>query len=281
MAFITFEKTVGLGNDFMSVRRADVGALTPERIRAWGDRRRGPGFDQLFVFETENAPGADVTIGFYNADGSPAGACGNGSRCAAALFSEMSGKRDFTLGVRHPETGVCRFLSASVKEDGFVTLNMGKPAYEAAQIPLAEAVDPEHILFEDIYPLPGACVNVGNPHIVFFTDEEVDNARLTAFGSQIETRPLFPERINVEFARICGDNHIRMRVWERGAGITEACGTGACATAALAARKNLVDPARPIRLTMDGGDLYIALNPEGEILMTGEAKRVFTGKIAL
>lgn len=257
-----FSKMHGLGNDFVVIdARAAPVAISATRARAIADRHAGIGCDQLILIG--NAPDADVSMQIFNADGSEVEACGNATRCVPLFIG-----RDVTIRTR------AGLLDARLI-DGGASVDMGAPRFDWDAIPLAYAMDTLTMAasWEDL-PAPAA-VNVGNPHVVFFVEDldAVDTARL---GPLIEHDPLFPQRVNVNFAQIVGDAHIRLIVWERGAGLTRACGTGACATAVAAIRRKLA--AGPVTVTLPGGDLVIDWRPGGTIMMTGPATHVFDGE---
>ncbi|WP_299621348.1 diaminopimelate epimerase [uncultured Tateyamaria sp.] len=256
-----FMKMHGLGNDFVVVdtRVSDV-SVTEALVRALADRHRGVGFDQLAVI----SDGADLTITFYNADGSQSAACGNATRCIAAREMGQSGKT--TLDITITGRGA---LSAVQQPDGTTAVNMGLPVLDWQSIPLAQDVDIEAL------PIDGAPVatGMGNPHCTFFV-ADVEAIDLAARGPTIEHHPLFPERTNVQFAQVIGPDHIRMRVWERGTGITLASGSSSCATAVAAARLGLTG--RKVRIDLDGGTLHIDWRDDG-VWMAGPTAHVFDG----
>jgi len=269
---IAFTKMHGLGNDFVVIdRRAASVALDAARIRAISDRRRGVGCDQLITIDGPAADGADVSLRFYNADGGESGACGNGTRCVAAALMAESGAKAVGL-----ETGG-GLLSAEMLADGTVAVDMGEPRTDWAGIPLSEemATDPLPIAAG---PLGGpAAVGMGNPHCVFFTDD-AEAVDLAALGPEIERHPLFPERTNVEVAAVSGSDRMRVRVWERGAGITLACGTGACAAAVAAHGRGLTG--RKVTIDMDGGALAVDWRADGHVVLSGPVAVSFRGEIA-
>jgi diaminopimelate epimerase len=259
---LAFLKMHGLGNDFVVIDSRGRGAvMTPALARALGDRNRGVGFDQ--IAEIRDAEDADFTLDFWNSDGSRAGACGNATRCVADLVMGQNGAS--AVNLRTARGG----LLALRRADGLVSVNMGAPQLEWAEIPLSHAVDPLHL------PLEGdpVAVGMGNPHCVFFgaDAEAVDVAGL---GARFEKDPLFPQKTNVEFASVTGPDHLRMRVWERGAGITLACGSGACAVAVAAYLRGLTG--RKVLLDVDGGRLEIDWREDG-VWMTGATAHVFDG----
>ncbi len=256
-----FAKMHGLGNDFVVIdRRAGVPEMTPALARAMGDRHRGLGFDQLV--EVEADPEADVRLTFWNADGSRSGACGNATRCIAADLLAETGAAAVSL---RTERGI---LSARRSEHG-VAVNMGPPILDWRQIPLARDVDVDRL------PIDGAPVatGMGNPHCTFFV-EDAEAVDLATFGPAHERHELFPERTNVQVAHVVGPDHIRMRVWERGAGITLASGSSSCATAVAAVRRGLTG--RSVRITLDGGDLFVDWREDG-VWMAGPTAHVASG----
>lgn len=259
---LAFLKMHGLGNDFVVIDSRGRGAvMTHGLARALGDRHRGVGFDQLA--EIRDAEGADFALDFWNSDGSRAGACGNATRCVSDLVMRQTGQNGVNLLTERGN------LSALRRADGLVSVNMGQPQLDWSEIPLSHAMDPLHL------PLPGdpAGVGMGNPHCVFFVPD-ADQVDLARQGPRIEADALFPARTNVEFASLLGTDHLRMRVWERGAGITLACGTGACATAVAAHLRGLTG--RQVRLDLDGGTLDIDWREDG-VWMTGPVAHVFDG----
>lgn len=259
---LPFMKMHGAGNDFVVIDSRGRGAVvTPALARALGDRNRGVGFDQLA--EIRDAEGADFTLDFWNSDGSRAGACGNATRCVSDYMMGQLGRDSVTLVTLRGG------LSARRLADGRVSVNMGQPQRDWAEVPLARAVDTDHL------PLPGdpVAVGMGNPHCVFFVPDAMA-VDLAAVGPALEHDPLFPQRTNVEFASVTGENRLRMRVWERGSGITLACGSGACATAVAAATRGLTG--RQVTLDLDGGVLEIDWREDG-VWMAGPVARVFDG----
>lgn len=260
---LRFLKMHGLGNDFVVIdARTGENPVTAALARALGDRHRGVGFDQLAVILP--AEGADFMLEFWNSDGSKAGACGNATRCVSDLMMRDLGKTSVTL------TTVRGRLAAERRADGLVSVNMGAPILEAAAIPVA--ADPMAL------PLAGdpVAVGMGNPHCIFFV-EDAESADVSGLGPKIEHHPLFPERTNVEFASLVGPDHLRMRVWERGAGVTLACGSGTCATAVAAHLKGLTG--RQVIVDVDGGRLEIDWREDG-VWMTGPTALVFEAELS-
>jgi len=261
---LAFMKMHGAGNDFVVIDSRGRGALdtgitTPALARALGDRNRGVGFDQLA--EIRDCDGADIALDFWNSDGSRAGACGNATRCVADHI--LQGKTHATI---RTERGL---LQAERLADGRVSVNMGPPQLDWAAVPLAHDTDPLHL------PLPGdpVAIGMGNPHCVFFVPD-AEAVDLATRGPALEHDPLFPQRTNVEFASLIASGRLRMRVWERGAGITLACGSGACATAVAAHLRGL--SGRQVALQMDGGLLEVDWRDDG-VWLTGPVARVFDG----
>ncbi len=262
-AGLRFCKMHGLGNDFVVIdARRGADPVTPALARAVGDRHRGVGFDQLAVILP--AEGTDFRLEFWNADGSKAGACGNATRCVADLMMRDLGKQSVRLQTERGE------LSALRRADGLVSVNMGPPLLEAAAIPVLG--DPLAL------PLAGdpVAVGMGNPHCVFFVPD-AETVEVATLGPGIENDPLFPERTNVEFASVIAPDHLRMRVWERGAGITLACGSGTCATAVAAHLRGLTG--RRVAVDVDGGRLEIDWREDG-VWMTGQTAFVFEGTLS-
>jgi diaminopimelate epimerase len=257
-----FHKMHGLGNDFVVIdARVEPVVMSNARARAIADRRTGIGCDQLIVLEPSDT--ADARMRTWNADGGEVEICGNATRAVALLFGKPAALE--TSGG----------LVTVTPQDGGATVDMGQPRFDWDAIPLAYPMDTAAmpVGWEGL-ERPMA-VNVGNPHVIFFVDdvEAIDLARL---GPIIENDPLFPDRINVNIATITGPSSLNLRVWERGAGLTRACGTGACATAVAAIRSKRV--VSPVTVTLPGGDLTIDWVPGESIRMTGPATHVFTGE---
>ena len=276
-----FVKMNGLGNDFIVVEaRSEPFDPAPEQVRAWADRERGlgpgrPGFDQLIVLEPSDK--ADVFMRVWNADGSAVETCGNALRCVAWLLMQASGRDRAvidTLG------GTVVGVAAG---DHRIAVDMGEPGLDWSEVPLAEEMDTRNIELQ-VGPIdnphlhtPGA-VSMGNPHVVFFVDD-ADTAPVREAGSLIEHHPLFPQGVNVGFAQPKGRDRIRLRVWERGAGLTRACGTGACAALVAASRRNLTD--RKAIMELDGGELEVEWREsDGHVIMTGPLEVNGTGTLA-
>jgi diaminopimelate epimerase len=270
-----FLKMNGLGNDFVVVEaRSAPFAPSEEEVRAIADRERGVGCDQLISIEPSSE--ADAFMRIWNADGGEVGACGNAARCVGWLLAESAGRdqvRIQTLGGQ---------LQATRVGERRVQVDLGPPGLDWTQIPLAEEMDTRGIELQvgpidnPVMHTPG-CVNMGNPHVVFFVPN-AEAAPVGPVGSMIEYHRLFPERANVGFAQIVGRDRIRLRVWERGVGETKACGTGACAALVAASRRGLTD--RKATVELPGGELEIEWREsDGHVLMTGPVEVEFTGAL--
>jgi diaminopimelate epimerase len=273
-----FRKMNGLGNDFVVLdRRAQALPLAPESVRAIADRKEGIGCDQIIALEPSSR--ADVFMRIWNADGGEVGACGNAARCVAAL---VAAERDDPKVSIETESGV---LAASLNEDGSVTVDMGAPRFAWNEIPLAEPFHDTRRIELQVGPIDApvlhspSVVNVGNPHCVFFVDD-VEAHDLARFGPMLEHHPLFPERANISLAQVAAPHAIKVRTWERGAGLTRACGTAACAAAVAAARRELTG--RKVRVSLPGGDLQIEWREsDGHVLMTGPYALDYEGTLPL
>jgi diaminopimelate epimerase len=266
-----FVKMHGLGNDFVVLDiRASGLALTQGQVQAIADRRRGIGCDQLIVVEKPRNQVSDAWMTIYNPDGSQSGACGNATRCVAWLLMN-EGKSDKV--VIETRAGL---LDGERRGDHLVAVDMGPARLDWRDIPLAEAQDTLHLGIASGPLHDPVGVNMGNPHAVFFVDD-VSTIDLAALGPGLENHALFPERANIEIAQVVGPQTIRMRVWERSAGITQACGSGACATLVAAARRGLTG--RKADVVLDGGTLTIEWLPDDHVLMTGPVALVYSGRI--
>ncbi len=258
---LPFMKMHGLGNDFVVIdsRARDI-EMTADLAIAIGNRRTGIGFDQLAVISKGKA---DAHIRFWNSDGSTCGACGNATRCIARYLMDETGRDHLHLTTARGD------LYARDAGGGLTSVNMGHPLLDWADLPLAYEMDTLEL------PMTGAptATSMGNPHCTFFV-EDAEAVKLEEFGPPHEHHPLFPERTNVQVASIIGPDHIRMRVWERGAGITLASGSSSCATVVAAARRGLTG--RKVRVDLDGGTLQIDWREDG-VWMTGPTMHVCTG----
>ncbi len=267
---LPFLKMHGAGNDFVVLDgRTNPVQLSAAMVRHIADRRLGVGCDQLVIIEPD-AAGADAFMRILNADGTEAGACGNATRCVAALLAEETGARMVTIRT------ISGVLRGEILGPGLVEVDMGLPLLEWGDIPLAGAADTLHLSLA-LGPVsdPAAC-SMGNPHATFFVDD-FSHLPIELIGPRLETHRMFPERANIGFARIDGPSRIKLRVWERGAGLTLACGSGACAALVNAHRRGLTS--RQATVVMDGGELLITWSEDGRVLMRGPAETAFAGTL--
>ncbi|NKB26270.1 MAG: diaminopimelate epimerase [Rhodobacteraceae bacterium] len=263
-AGLAFRKMHGAGNDFVVLDQRSGGTpVSAALARALGDRHRGVGFDQLAVLSGESG---HYRLSFMNTDGSVSGACGNATRCVADWLMRANGVSEVTL------TTAAGALRAVREPSGQVAVNMGQPRFEWNEVPLARAVDPASL------PLDGApmALSMGNPHCVHVVDD-AETVDLAAIGPMIETDALFPEATNVEFLSLLGADKLRLRVWERGTGITMACGSGACAAGVVAAQKGLTG--RRVEIVADGGILTVDWREDG-VWLAGPTAHVFDGVLS-
>lgn len=263
---LPFMKMHGLGNDFVVIdRRFGGGPITAALARAVADRHRGVGFDQLAVIGQD--ADADAAITFFNADGSGSAACGNATRCIARHLMSELGRDSVTL---RTERGI---LSCRDAGDGLTSVNMGEPILDWQQIPLAREVDTLSL------PIDGdpVATGMGNPHCTFFVPD-AEAVDLATRGPVAEHDPLYPERTNVQFVHVVGPDHLRMRVWERGTGITLASGSSSCAVAVAAARRGLTG--HSVVIDLDGGQIAVEWRDDG-VWMTGPTAHVFDGVLNL
>lgn len=264
---IPFKKMHGLGNDFVIIDCLKNNySLSEDDVRLMSNRRRGIGCDQLILLRPSQK--ADVFMVIYNPDGSQAGMCGNVARCVAKVFFENSDKTNMSI-----ET-ISGIKYAEKKAGDMYAIDMGEPNLKWSEIPLASETDTLEIPISHGGFSSPCAVNMGNPHAVFFVND-VSAVPLEVVGPPLENHPMFPQRCNIEFAQVLAPDRIRMRVWERGTGITEACGTGACATLVAAARKKLSN--RKATIILDGGQLEIEWRDDNHIIMTGPATHSFEG----
>jgi diaminopimelate epimerase len=269
-----FVKMHGCGNDFVVLdERAGRLGITPTRAAAIADRRTGVGCDQFIVIEPPPAHSdADAFMRIRNPDGSEAGACGNATRCVAHLLAHETGRLSQIIRTTSGD------LRGEVLSDGSVRVDMGPARLDWPDIPLARPMDTLHLDLA-LGPLADpAAASMGNPHATFFV-ADVESLPVAEFGPRLEHDPLFPERGNIGFAQVLASDRIRLRVWERGAGLTLACGSGACAALVNAHRRGLTG--RRATLDMDGGDLTVEWRIDGHVLMTGPVATAFTGEIDL
>ena len=267
---IPFRKMHGLGNDFVVLdQRQHEFAVDAGVARALADRRTGIGCDQLILIEPPSHRTAQAFMRILNADGSEAEACGNASRCIAKLVAEETGDPHVRI-----ET-IAGLLDAEVMSDGRVTVDMGPARTGWDEIPLARPMDTLRVDLALGPLVEPVCTNIGNPHATFFV-ADADAIVLAALGPKLEHHPLFPERANIGVATVQVRERIRLRVWERGAGITRACGTGACAALVAAHRRGLTG--RHAKLVLDGGELDILWRHDGHVMMTGPATLAYEGR---
>ncbi|MED5494017.1 MAG: diaminopimelate epimerase [Pseudomonadota bacterium] len=272
---LRFTKMHGLGNDFMVIDLVTQHAqLTARQIRQWADRHTGVGFDQLLLVEPPSTPDADFRYRIFNADGSEVEQCGNGARCFARFVQDkrLTAKQEI-----HVETAGGPIV-LRINHDRQVTVDMGAPRFVPAEIPFqadAEAIDYTLEVAGD--QLQVAAVSMGNPHCVTLVPD-VQDGTLERLGALIEAHPRFPRKVNAGFMQVVDRQHARLRVYERGVGETQACGTGACAAAVAGIRLGLLDS--PVQIDLPGGRLQIEWAGPGQpVLMTGPATRVYEGQI--
>ncbi|MDP6140473.1 MAG: diaminopimelate epimerase [Arenicellales bacterium] len=270
---LSFTKMHSLGNDFVmldGVRRALV--LDSQLITRIADRHTGIGCDQVIVAQPASGA-ADFFMRIYNADGSESGQCGNGGRCFGRFLIEqgLTDQRQITVQTITTE------MALQVADDWQVTANMGEPVFNPAAIPFRAAQQAaEYTLAADGESVRIAAVSMGNPHAVLQVDD-VDHAPVERLGPLLECHGDFPQRANIGFAQVLGRDTIRLRVWERGVGETRACGSGACAAAAVCRQQGLVDD--NVSVTLPGGSVKITWPGYGDLAMTGPAITVFTGQL--
>jgi diaminopimelate epimerase len=267
---LPFLKMHGAGNDFVVLDgRARPLAVTAPQARWIADRRLGVGCDQIIVIEVD-AAGADAFMRILNADGSESGACGNATRCVAALLAEETGARRVVIRT------AAGLLPSEILGPGLVEVDMGVPGLQWGDVPLSAAMDTLHVKLA-MGPVsdPAAC-SMGNPHATFFVDD-LAHLPVESIGPVLEKARIFPERANIGFAQVESRERIRLRVWERGSGLTLACGSGACAAAVNAHRRGLAG--RCAVLVLDGGELLITWREDDHVLMRGPAVTSFSGTL--
>jgi diaminopimelate epimerase len=264
-----FIKMHGLGNDFVILDLRDgTSPPAPHKIAAIANRKTGIGCDQLIILEPKKNPESALFMAIYNQDGSEAEACGNATRCVASLIMNETGKDMVVI-----ET-VAGTLPCWKEPDGRITADMGEPKFGWKDIPLAKEIDTLHLGIGEGEVKDPVGVNVGNPHAVFFV-KDVEKLDVKTIGPGFESHELFPRKVNVEFVEVRSPTELRMRVWERNAGETHACGSGACATLVAAVRRGLAE--RKADIVLDGGTLSIHWRDDNRVLMTGAAALVFDG----
>ena len=265
MAVFNAYRMDGLGNDFIIIdRRENSIEIEKNKIIELGNRAN-IGFDQIIFIEKQKEDSYPITI--YNSDGGEVSACGNGARCVAYLLSKNLNTKEIQIKTNN------RLLNAKVVGNFQVELKMGKPLFSSEEIPLSKKIDPRNVVLNINSQTfsEGFCVNVGNPHIIFFGKDYFKND-LKIIGPKIENHDLFPEKTNVTFADVIDKNNIKVKVWERGAGLTKACGTAACATAVASFSKNLTE--REVQIAFDQGSLKIKYDSNKNIFMTGPVSKI-------
>jgi len=269
MLKIPFIKMHGLGNDFIIFDNIKNSIIHDSKfINKISNRRIGIGCDQVLIIEnTNNAKNFKVKI--YNSDGSETGACGNGTRCVADYLMKKNDLNSLII------KSISNDLFCS-KTDNLVTVNMGVPKFSWNEIPLSKEQDTHHVKLDEFEAF---CLSIGNPHAVIFINnsEELENLNINSIGPRLEKHSIFPEYANIEFVSVLEDKSLRMRVWERGVGITSACGSGACAT--LVAASSLNKSTRENKVVLDGGDLFIKWLDNRSVTLSGDTERVFEGFI--
>ena len=267
-----FVKMHGLGNDFVIFdSRADGWIADEAACRHIADRHRGVGCDQLVFLIKPPTTEANLFMHMANADGSVVRACGNATRCVAQLLFEETERSEGTIQT------IAGFLKVRKEQTGLIAVDFGPPRLEWQDIPLAREANTLSVPLGLDNLADPCCVNMGNPHAVFFV-ENADAVPLAILGPTLETHPLFPDRANISFAHMTSRDRIRLRVWERGTGMTQACGSAACATLVAAVRRKLGD--RRATVTLDGGDLEITWREDDHVVMSGTATFVFRGLLA-
>lgn len=266
-----FIKMHGLGNDFVlfDARETPL-ALDAAEARALADRREGVGCDQIVILEPARRDDAAVYLRFLNADGGEVGACGNGTRCAAALLLTAAAAEEIALETR------AGLLRARMAANRSVSVDMGAARFGWRDIPLAREMDTLHLALARDGLADPVATSMGNPHATFFVPD-IAEVPLSTLGPQLEHDLLFPERANIGVAQVTDPDTLRLRVWERGAGLTRACGSGACAAAVAAARRGLTG--RRVRVVVDGGALDIEWREDGHVLMAGPVAIAFVGEV--
>ena len=269
MLKIPFIKMHGLGNDFIIFDNIKNSIIHDSKfIKKISNRRIGIGCDQVLIIEnTNNAKNFKVKI--YNSDGSETGACGNGTRCVADYLMKKNDLNSLII------KSISNDLFCS-KTDNLVTVNMGVPKFSWNEIPLSKEQDTHHVKLDEFEAF---CLSIGNPHAVIFINnsEELENLNINSIGPRLEKHSIFPKFANIEFVSVLEDKSLRMRVWERGVGITSACGSGACAT--LVAASSLNKSTRENKVVLDGGDLFIKWLDNRSVTLSGDTERVFEGFI--
>ncbi|MEM9331516.1 MAG: diaminopimelate epimerase [Pseudomonadota bacterium] len=274
---VPFLKMNGLGNEIIVAdMRALASEITPEAAIAL-DRQSDTKFDQIMEVHKSGHTDIDATIRIINSDGSEAEACGNGTRCVVSWLNRETPKENWLFKT------AAGLLNSSYEDDARITVDMGVPKFDWSDIPLEEEFADTTGIELQVGPIDDpvlhtpSVANIGNPHCVFWAPEDVWSYELDRFGSLLEYHPVFPDRANISIANVPARNHIILRTWERGAGLTQACGSAACAALVCAVRKDLTD--RKAVVTLPGGDLEIEWTERGRILMTGPVEYEFKGRL--
>ena len=272
MQKIEFTKMHGLGNDFVIIdRRSNKIEINDNLIQKLSDRRTGAGCDQLITINNPSSGNADVSIDIFNPAGDKAEACGNGTRCVAKILFDENNKKETLKILSDAGTLIAK------KAGDEISVNMGKMTTDWKEIPLSEEMDSLNVPIEVKGFNKGVAVNIGNPHIVFF-GKSIENINLNQIGPKIEKHNFFPNKTNVEFIEILNSNTIKMKVWERGAGVTLACGSGACAAVYAGWKKKLIESSAEVQL--EKGSLHINIIDE-KAIMTDHAEISYNGSIQI
>lgn len=268
-----FLKMHGTGNDFVLLDARDQSlTLSSETVKRLADRHFGIGCDQLLLLEKSSS--ADAKMRIFNADGSEISTCGNATRCVADFLMGESGKPEASI-----ETAA-GIRTGSRAPQGGITVNMGAPKFDWQQIPLSESRNTLHLGLAEGLLMDPAAVNMGNPHAVFFV-RDLYHIKMGEWGAKLEHNPLFPERANISAVQVLSPSHIKMVVWERGAGLTMACGSAACAAVVAGVQREVLD--RNVQVDLPGGTLHVQWQggETGDVLMTGPVAYVFNGEIEI
>lgn len=282
MARLKFSKMHGLGNDFMVIDGINQ-SFTPhaETIQKWANRHTGIGFDQLLLVEKTDTPNVDFRYRIFNSDGGEVEQCGNGARCFVQFVVEQ-GLTDKQEIIVETARGI---IKPRLNDDGLITVNMGQPRFQPEEVPFIlrsneRAGEKTYIVVQELDSAEMSLLSMGNPHAVMLVND-VATAPVENWGAALQRHQRFPERVNVGFMQIINQNHIKLRVYERGVGETQACGTGACAAVVSGVRLGLLASGETVRVELLGGDLHISWQEGGDVMMTGAAVRVFDGELDL
>ena len=280
MATLKFSKMHGLGNDFMVIDGTRQ-TFRPDaaQIQAWADRHTGVGFDQLLLVEKTDTPDVDFRYRIFNADGGEVEQCGNGARCFVKFVSEHGLTDKRTIRVETAR-GI---IEPSLNDNGLITVNMGQPQFAPQDVPFVlrsgeQAGEKSYIVVNELDSAQMSLLSMGNPHAVMLV-EDTASAPVAEWGAALQNHPRFPARVNVGFMQVVNAHHIRLRVFERGVGETQACGTGACAAVVAGVRNGLLKAGAPVRVALPGGELFISWEEGGDVQMTGPAETVFEGEL--